>query len=124
MVFGSSPNGRNTFEPLTPTGPYPPPVPPVKPMPTLGLLGEPSELTVPGLAMNGATGSRVSLIPLGVKPTGFSPPSGPYCPHFCPGAGVSIPALASASTSTSSAIAQLSLDSPERSAARLALPVV
>ena len=93
-------------------------------MPQFALFGEPSELTVPGLAMNGATGSRLSLTPLGVNPTGFSPPSGPYLPQVWPGAGLSIPAFGSASTRTSSAIAQLDVDKPDVSAARFALPLV
>src|SRR5690606_29389725 len=97
-----------------------PPVPAAQPMPTLGLDGSPSELTMPGLATTGSGGSRVSLIPLGWKPIGSAPPSGPYSPNGWPGTGCSIPALVSASTSTSSAIAQLS----RVSAATLALAIV
>ena len=62
---------------------------------------------MPGLAVTGSAGSRVSLTPFGVNPTGSSPPSGPYWPKRCPGTGCNIPALVSGSTSTSSAIAQL-----------------
>src|SRR5882762_600930 len=96
-------------------------------MPTLGLFGEPSELTVPGLATTGSGGSSVSLTPFGVKPAGSVPPNGPSGPKDWPGTGCSMPAFVSGSTSTSSAIAQLEFDVPETNPAKasaLALAVV
>ena len=88
-----------------------------------GLFGEPSELTVPGLAVTGSAGSRVSLIPFGVNPTGSVPPSGPYWPNCWPETGCSMPAFVSGSTSTSSAIAQL-VRQPENTVSTLAFAVV
>src|ERR1700759_2928943 len=111
------------FEPLTPTGPLPPAVPAESLIAALGLLGEASEFTTPGLVTTG-NDLRSSPTPSGLKPTGLLPPSGPSGPNVCPGTGGSRPILGSGSVSTSSAIAQLVGDSPDSMAARLALAVV
>src|SRR5271169_2183316 len=109
---GSRPNGSATFDPFTPTGPLPPAVPAESLMAALGLLGDASEFTTPGLVTTGYD-LRSSPTPSGLKPTGVVPPSGPSGPKVCPGAGCSNPALGSGSVSTSSAIAQLVLDNPD-----------
>lgn len=80
-------------------------------------------MTSPGLVTTGSD-CRSSPTPSGLKPTGLTSPSGPSGPNVWPGSGCSMPALASGSASTSSAIAQLVGDSPDAMAARLALPVV
>src|SRR5271163_3594439 len=108
---GSRPNGSATFDPFTPTGPLPPAVPAESLMAALGLLGDASEFTTPGLVTTGYD-LRSSPTPSGLKPTGLIPPSGPAGPNCCPGTGCSRPALGSGSASTSSPIAQLVADSP------------
>src|SRR5277367_2746587 len=117
---GSRPNGSAACEPLTPVGPLPPAVPAESVIDALGLLGDASEFTTPGLVTTGSD-CRSSPTPCGVKPTGLAPPSGPAGPKSCPGTGCSRPALGSGSASTSSAIAQLFGESPDVIAARLAL---
>src|SRR5271169_676498 len=120
---GSRPNGSATFDPFTPTGPFPPAVPAESLMAALGLLGDASELTTPGLVTTGYD-LRSSPTPLGLNPTGLMPPRGPSGPKVCHGIGCSRPTLGSGSVSTSSAMAQLLGDSPDSNAARLALAVV
>ena len=92
-------------------------------MVALGLLGDASEFTTPGLVTTGYD-LRSSPTPSGLKPTGLTPPSGPSGPKVCPPSGCNIPALGSGSASTSSPIAQLVGDNPDSIAARLALAVV
>src|ERR1700740_1193794 len=123
MRAGSRPNGSAACDPFTTTGPFPPAVPAESLMVALGLLGDASEFTTPGLVTTGYD-LRSSPTPSGLKPTGLIPPSGPAGPNCCPGTGCSRPALGSGSTSTSSAIAQLVSESPDISAATLALAVV
>src|SRR3984957_5666556 len=120
---GSRPNGSATFDPFTPTGPFPPAVPAESLMAALGLFGDASEFTTPGLVTTGYD-LMSSPPPSGLKPTGLTPPSGPSGPNVCPGTGCSRPTLGSGSVSTSSPMAQLVGESAELIAARLALPVV